>query len=176
MQKPEHLARKTVYASDWVNLHLDKVRFPGGRVIDEFHLVDIVNDAVAVVIQNENGDFLLIQSLRYPTDSVEWEIPGGNVDAGEGIIETAMREAVEESGYQVRDVEHFHSFYPMIGRSNMTFHITRATAVEKVRDPDPNEVGGVRWVTRDELKRMISNREIRDGYSLVGLLWTLLDL
>jgi hypothetical protein len=37
--RPEKLPREIVYESRWVNLYLDKVKFPIGLVIEKFHLL-----------------------------------------------------------------------------------------------------------------------------------------
>lgn len=39
---------------------------------------------------------------------------------------------------------------------------------------DMNEVRAVRWVSREEAGAMIDSGQVRDGYTLTGLLWWLL--
>jgi hypothetical protein len=46
---PERLARKVVYQSEWVNLYVDKVQFPSGRIIEHHHLLDFEYPAVTVI-------------------------------------------------------------------------------------------------------------------------------
>ena len=43
--KPQRLARTIIYENPWVNLYLDKVRFPDGRIIEKHHLLDFEKEA-----------------------------------------------------------------------------------------------------------------------------------
>src|SRR5690348_8198963 len=53
--------------------------------------------AASVVAVNEVGEIL----LHKRSDSGHWSIPGGKQEPGETIKETAVREAREETGYEV---------------------------------------------------------------------------
>jgi hypothetical protein len=56
--KPKRLARRTVYQSTWIDLHLDTVRLPSGAVIDEYHVLDFPREAVGAIVTNERGELL----------------------------------------------------------------------------------------------------------------------
>lgn len=34
---PEKLDRKVIYESDWISLYADRVRMPGGEIIESYH-------------------------------------------------------------------------------------------------------------------------------------------
>ena len=70
-----------------MNLFVDKVRLPQGRVIDRYHVLDFDREAVAAVVENSRGEILMIESYRYAIDSIEWEIPAGLIDPGEDSLE-----------------------------------------------------------------------------------------
>jgi nucleoside triphosphatase len=57
---------------------------------------------VGVFIFNSNGDLLLLQSHKWPGRSV---VPGGHVELGETLEQTVLREAKEETGLDVYDLE-----------------------------------------------------------------------
>ena len=173
---PKRLARKVIYENPWVNLYVDRVQLPDGRIINEQHMLDFDMDAVAVLITNQQGYVLMIQSYRYPTQTVEWEIPAGVVDEGESVLETAQREALEETGYEVTTPEPVYTYYPFVGMANKVYHITRCRVLEKVADFDHNEVRSLRWVSRAEIRQMISGGIIRDGFTLTALLLNDLDM
>jgi ADP-ribose pyrophosphatase YjhB (NUDIX family) len=47
-----------------------------------------------VIVFNDQGEILLIRR----TDNGNWAVPGGGMDLGESIVETAVRETAEETG------------------------------------------------------------------------------
>lgn len=168
--KPERLAREVVYQSTWVNLYKDTVRFPSGLVIDKFHLIDFEREAVAAVMENVNGEVIFARIPRYTTGLAEWELPAGGMEIGEAILESAKRELLEETGYTSTDHELIYTYYPMNGNANQVFHIVFCKAGELVQNFDPNEVTEVRWFTKEEIKQLLKEQRIKDGFSLTALL------
>jgi len=57
---------------------------------------------VGVFIFNPSGELLLLQSHKWPGKYV---VPGGHVELGEHIEEAAIREAKEETGLDIYDLE-----------------------------------------------------------------------
>jgi 8-oxo-dGTP pyrophosphatase MutT (NUDIX family) len=168
--KPEQLAREIVYQSRWVNLYKDTVRFPNGFVIDKFHLLDFEREAVAAVMENANGEVIFARIPRYTTGLAEWELPAGGMEVGEEILESAKRELLEETGYTSTDHELVYTYYPMNGQANQIFHIVFCKAGDKVQDFDPNEVSDIRWFSRNEIKQLLRDQKVKDGFSLTALL------
>lgn len=172
---PVRLGREVIYESSWVSLYADKVRLPAGQIIDRFHVLEFAQQAVSSVVENEQGQILLVECYRYVSDSVEWEVPGGLIDAGEDILAAAQREVLEETGYQTRDPQHLYAFNPENGLSNRLFHVAHCTAHGEPAVFDGNEIRGVHWRSVDEVRQMISDRQIHDGYSLTALLLFLMN-
>jgi ADP-ribose pyrophosphatase len=168
--KPERLSRDTVYESPWVNLYLDKVRFPNGRVIEKYLLLDFPRAAVAIIVENASGSIVFVRISRYTTGLTEWELPAGGVEIGESEIEAAKREVLEETGYTTKGHQLVYSYYPMNGSCNKLFHIVHCKAIELVQEFDENEVSETRWFARDEIKKMIKDKSISDGPSVMALL------
>ena len=59
---PVRLARRTVYESHFVNLHLDRVRFPGDRVIEDYTVLGFDTEAAAALVDDADGNLLLVES------------------------------------------------------------------------------------------------------------------
>ena len=57
---------------------------------------------VGVFIFNQEGKLLLLQSHKWPDAYV---VPGGHVELGERLEEAAIREAKEETGLDIYDLE-----------------------------------------------------------------------
>jgi len=173
--KPERLSRNIIYQSPWVNLYLDKVRFPNGLVIEKYHLLDFPRAAVTAIMENDSGNVMFARICRYTSGTTEWELPAGGVEISESEIDAAKREVLEETGYTSDHHELMYSYYPMNGNVNKLFHVVHCRAIDYVQDFDQNEVSETRWFTKDEVKQMIKTKTISDGFSLTALLLWLQD-
>ena len=170
---PKRLSRNIIYENEWINLYVDKVQYVDGRILDEHHVIHFDNESVAIVIQNEKKEVLLIKSNRYVTQSEEWEIPAGYVDAGETSLKAALRETLEETGYSLMTPKLIYKYNPSNGISDQTVAIYNADVSIKKGEPDPIEVAGIKWVSKEKIFEMLRNNEIRCGLSLVGLILVL---
>lgn len=172
--KPKRLARAVIYEHPWVNLYVDRVQFPGGRVIEKHHVLEFDHPAVAALVEDDRGQVLMLQVYRYTTDSIEWGVPAGMVEQAEAVLRAAEREVLEESGYETKDHDLIYTYYPMNGISNKVFHVVRCRAGRRIADFDTNEVREVRWVSREEIQKMLSGGVVKDGLSLTALMLYLL--
>ena len=173
--KPERLSRSVIYRSPWVNLYLDAVKFPNGRLIENFHLLDFPRAAVTAIVENDSGSILFARICRYTSGATEWELPAGGMEPGETEIDAARREVLEETGYTSQNHELLYSYYPMNGSANKRFHILRCKAIDRIQDFDKDEVSETQWFTREEAKWMIKEKLITDGFTLTALLVWLQD-
>lgn len=167
---PMRLERKTVFKSDYLNLHLDRVRQPNGAIIEEFHFVEYPGPAIGVVVENDLGQVVLCRVPRYATNTCNWSVPAGGVEKGEDPLAAARREAREETGYESFDHRLVYSYYPQQGSSNKQFQIAFCKAGEKIGQPDPDEISEVRWFSRQDVKGLIDRGELDDGLGLTALL------
>lgn len=59
-------------------------------------------DVVKVLIQNGNGEFLVVQkSDNYEWKAGKWELPGGKIEDSEDRFEAAKRELKTETGLEI---------------------------------------------------------------------------
>jgi len=166
--KPERLARTVIHTSPWVNLYVDRVRFPNGSIVERHHLVDMPPSVVALG-EGDQG-ILLVRVPRYTTGDNEWELPAGGVEDGETAMAAARRETLEETGYETTGHEHVYTYNPLPGIARKWVYVVRCRATERVAQYDENEVSQVRWFARDEIERMIAEGEMTDGVSLLAFL------
>ena len=71
-QKPQRLARMTIYENPWVTLYADRVPFrTGGRIIEAHHVLHFDKEAVYGRRGGCGGRVLLVEAYRYVVDSVQ---------------------------------------------------------------------------------------------------------
>jgi 8-oxo-dGTP pyrophosphatase MutT (NUDIX family) len=163
------LQRRQVYRSPWVNVWLDDVELPDGRVI-EHHALRMPRASVTVVPINAQREALLIWRHRFITDTWGWEVPAGWIDEGESVEQAARREVAEETGFQVGPLRQLASYYALPGLADHHFTAFAADGAESLgRDFDPTETAKVEWVPLLQFGRLLSEGALTDGPSITAL-------
>ena len=170
---PERLARTVIYESDYVCLYADKVRFPGGYIVEKYHQVHYPKEAVCIVIFNEKDQVLLIRNRRYTIGRLEWEIPAGKIEQGETKEDAARRECLEETGCTLKDLRFLCSQNPANGMSDCTCHVFAARAETEGGIQDTEEVADKRWMPIQEVRQLLRDNGTRDSVSILAILFAL---
>lgn len=100
MSDAEVLDRRRIFKGRVVDLAVERVRLPNGRIAD----LEVVRHpgAVAVVPLLGEDEVLLVRQYRHATGGWLLEIPAGKLEAGEAPERCAQREVMEETGYLPR--------------------------------------------------------------------------
>jgi len=168
---PKRLDRKPIYESQWINLYIDKVLMPSGKIIEKYHQLDYPKESITVLLLNAKSEICFIKSLRYTTQKIEWELPAGGVEKGEDILSAAEREVMEETGFKTKALKLLYSYSPSNGMSNQNVHIIFGDVeTGEQAEIDTDEVKEINWLSLSEVKKLIVNNEISDGISLMPLL------
>lgn len=170
---PEKLDRKIIYESDWVSLYADKVKMPDGRIFDTYHKLHYPHESVCVVIVNEKDEIMMIQSKRYVTSRLEWEIPAGRIENNESPREAAKRECLEETGCTLKDLTYLCCHNPSNGMSDLKIHVFGAKVDTESKLIDENEVNAKKWVPKSEALNLLKNNETQCGISMLALLYAI---
>jgi ADP-ribose pyrophosphatase len=163
------LESKTMFQGRLINLRVDTVRLPSGRVVTRE--VAEHSDSVCIVPIDAQGEVLLVRQYRTPVKDALLELPAGGVEAGEVSEETVQRELQEETGFRAGTLRHLSSFWMTPGWCDEYMHTYLATDLTESRlvaDDDENIV-----VERYSLARaldLIGSGEIQDAKSIAGLL------
>ncbi len=163
---------KKGFEGKWIHINLDAVKLPDGSMI-EFEAIEFQRHGVGVVAENKEGEIMLVKNYRYINDYYSWEIPAGTIPPGMDHSECILAEMKEEAGCIVdkKNLEYVGSFFPSIGSSSQIFHCYFARNVKQVTtELDENEILEAKWFTRNELKKMIHDGTIKDGFTLVLLM------
>ncbi len=133
--------------------------------------------ASAIVVNPHYDQVLLIDHVK----SGLWLFPGGHVDAGETLAETAIREVREETGIDAEVVTGPMPAYDPVIMHPVPFAVIEATAADPVNGPhqhvdglficraaaaelpgrlDPREVSGARWVSPGQMRELAVPAEL----------------
>lgn len=170
---PEMLNRSVIYESDWVSLYSDKVKMPDGRIFDTYHKLHYPHESVSVVIINEKDEILMIQSKRYVTSRLEWEVPAGRIENNESPENAARRECLEETGCTLKDLTYLCCHNPSNGMSDLKLHVFGAKVDTETSKIDENEVNAKQWIAKDKVLDMLKTNETHCGVSMLALLYAI---
>jgi 8-oxo-dGTP pyrophosphatase MutT (NUDIX family) len=166
------LNTRVTYDNPWIRVREDQVINPsGGRGI--YGVVEYKNRAVGVIPVDEEGYTWLVGQYRYTHHTYEWEIPEGGCPEGEELMDCARRELLEETGIIAQ------SFEMILDGVQLSNSVTDEVAyIYTARgltftdaQPEPTEKIQVKRMPLEEAIELARNGTIRDGMSVMGLLW-----
>jgi len=152
---------ETVYKNDWFFVKKE----------DNWHyLVEkkSSNGAVILILEN-NKDFILVKNYRKAIDKIVVELPRGYGEKNENSLDTALREALEETGYKIckNNIVKIGSINPnsAILASEIDIYFAKVNAQDKVQDSD-SEVIDIVKLNKKTFKQYIKNGNIKDSFSI----------
>lgn len=133
-QRLGQVSSRREYTGRVINLDIDKVRFPNGKVGE----LEMIRHSGASAVLPFLGDpaaddptILLIRQYRYAADGFIYEIPAGRLEPGEPPEECAVRELREETGCTAAKMEHLYTMYTTPGFTDEKIHLFVATGLER---------------------------------------------
>lgn len=162
------MTRRLVHAGRAVDVYVENVRLPNGRVIE----LDVLRHpgASAVVPFVSDDDVLLIRQYRHATGGTILEVPAGKLD-GEDPAACAARELEEEAGQRAGRLEPLGWIWTTPGFTDEKIHLFAAFDLTPV--PQRLEQDEVIELARVPLARaltMVWRGEIHDAKSALALL------
>jgi 8-oxo-dGTP pyrophosphatase MutT (NUDIX family) len=123
----------------WFKVGEETVELPGGKIVDDFGFIDMLEFAVIVPVTS-TGETILIRSYKHGIRSVSLSLPAGGFHAGEEPLAGAKRELREETGYEADRWEPLGRFVvdPNYGCGAM--HAFMAHDARKVSAPDSGDL------------------------------------
>jgi len=154
-----------VYTGRVFSVEVDTVTLPNGRETE----IAIVRHRPSVVLipVTDDGQIVMIRQHRRALGRGIWELPAGNVDAGESAEAAAARECEEEIGRVPARVERLGSFYPTPGYCDEEMVFFRLSGLQppppdSPHRPDDDEDIETRVMPAAEAKAMVARGEIVD--------------
>jgi 8-oxo-dGTP diphosphatase len=128
---------------------------------------------VAVVIQNNKGEVLLLQrGAAARTEVGRWENPGGEIEEGEDPVDAAIREVREELGVEVEIMRLLYSdeFPPDSNDVIWTAGLFEGRIQGQPEIKEPRKCSALGWFSRDQLGTIPLASFTRSDFSRLGWL------
>ena len=153
----------------YLRITKDTIRFANG--LETERAVVWHPGAVALVVEDADGRWLMIEQYRHPAGRVLLEIPAGTREAGEDPAATAAREGREETGYAAGRLERLGGAWMAPGFCSEYIHYYLATDLRE--DPLPQDhdefIAPPRRLTLAEVQAAVVAGDIEDSKTLVAL-------
>lgn len=163
---------REIFAGNIIKVRYDQVLLPGGRKTGR----EIVEHSggVTVIAVKADGEILLVEQYRKPTEESLLELPAGKLEEKEDALDCARRELREETGYEAGKIEYLFSFYTTPGFCNEVLHLYLAADLKEVgRDLDEDENIIIHHLKKEEILELIETGTIKDSKTIIGLLYYL---
>ncbi|MDX8387320.1 MAG: NUDIX domain-containing protein [Ghiorsea sp.] len=178
------IKKKEVLSDNFFKLdayELEHDKFDGGSLtVRREHLER--GNAVAILLYDKTYDeVLLIEQFRIgPAMRKDnaWliEVVAGMIDEGEDKETAAIRESIEESGYEPRDLKHLGKYYSTPGGSSETIdlylgYVDKGKPVGEGGGMD-DEHEDIRcfWLSRKEALAWVKNGKINSGGPMLAIM------
>lgn len=169
------VASRREYTGRVINLDIDQVRFPNGKVGELEMIRHSGASAVLPFLGDPAGEdptILLIRQYRYAADGFIYEIPAGRLEPGEPPEQCAVRELREETGCTAAKMEHLYTMYTTPGFTDEKIHLFVATGLERGETAlEQDEFVEVVPTTMSAALRLIKDGTINDAKTALSILY-----
>ncbi len=160
-------------------VRMDRMRHPTSAV--EFdRMVLETADWVNVVAITSDGMIVMVEQYRFGVGELTTEPVAGMVDSGEGSLDAAKRELLEETGYGNGNWRHLGSVQanPAIHDNHCHHWLAEGVDVVQAPSPDDGEAIRVHLMTLDDIKEAITAGKLKHplGLSALSRVFPLWDL
>lgn len=151
----------------------DTVKLPSGATVDDYSVVDLP-DGVLVVATDTDNNMILFEEYKYAVDDTVLTFPAGGIDEGEDPAAAAVRELLEETGYESSEVEVMTSLYPYPSKIAHTNYIVRVKNAVKTSEHAHSEletehIGDIKLVPVTEISKLLSEGRFNTSYVLAAV-------
>lgn len=159
-----------IYEGKIINLRIDTVELPDKKY-SKREIVEHPGSVVIIAIK-DNDSLLLVRQFRKSIEKTILELPAGKIELNEEPKVTALRELEEETGYSANKLEFLFEIFPSPGIIDERMFFFLARDLYKINgDKDYDEYLTLKSYKIDQLMQMVNRGEIKDGKTLISILY-----
>ena len=148
----ETLKSELVLKTRWFEIWKDRCRTPEGVDVPEYHTWK-KKDCVIVFPVTMDEQVILIRQYRHGVGKICVDFPGGTIEKGQSVSETASEELLEETGYRANNMKPVGSYLMDSSYSNQQTHFVVATGCRQETVPsNPQEITEVFTLPLNDLQ------------------------
>jgi ADP-ribose pyrophosphatase len=135
-----------------------------------FNRIDVSNTVIVIPVFIDSS-MLMVEGYRHGAGTRLLEFPGGFIVENENVLDAAIRELVEETGYSSDKVRVQNWFYTWPGRTGQKNFVVVASDLKKLllKKRDEVEVIQVFRLSTNELKREVKEGRIKSASTIAAL-------
>jgi ADP-ribose pyrophosphatase len=171
----EVVSSRVSYSGPLFRVLSERVREPNGKEADR----DIIRHNGSVVVlaldqsKSKKDPLVLIErQYRHAALQFLYEVPAGKMETDEDHLEAAKRELLEETGYQAKKWTKLVKYFASPGFLGEWMQVFVAEGLTPGKaQPEEDESFELQFVRLSELLRLIDAGKIRDGKTLISVLY-----
>ena len=164
------LEARQAWRGSFLDVRNDRVALPdGSETCREY----IVHPGAVMIVARLGDDRVVVErQWRYPMGRAMLEFPAGKLEPGEPVLDCAVRELIEETGYRAAEWARAGILHNAIGYSDEGIEIWFARGLSLgERSLDAGEFLDVFEASVDALEDAARRGDVTDAKTLIGLLW-----
>ena len=164
------LEARQAWRGSFLDVRNDRVALPdGSETCREY----IVHPGAVMIVALLGDDRVVVErQWRYPMGRAMLEFPAGKLEPGEPVLDCAVRELIEETGYRAAEWARAGVLHNAIGYSDEGIEIWFARGLSLgERSFDAGEFLDVFEASVDALEDAARRGDVTDAKTLIGLLW-----
>ena len=160
----KQLERKEIYNGKVIRVVKDEVILDDGS--KSYREVVLHNGGACIALEKD-GKFFMVSQFRYALGKQMLEFPAGKIEKGEDPAQTILREAIEETGFEVKNLKSLGSIIPTCGYCTERIYLYYGEAGEEVGQHfDPDERIDLKLYSLCQIKEMIKDGMIDDAKTI----------
>lgn len=136
----EILKSNDVYVAEpWIRVAKQKVRLPNGKIIDDYHHIQL-QDWTLIFALTSNGQIVVENQYKHGLGKMALVLPAGGIEDGETPDVAAQRELLEETGYKAENWNCLGSFLTHGNYGLGRAHVFKAENARLIAEPSSGDL------------------------------------